>query len=217
MKGNTILNSYLLDPELYPEQVVFYDENVSIIYDKYPKSAVHFLVLPRSGDITWLSPFQILSDQMILDTLSSYVERAKLFAAMQLRAVKEDTERPKNFPVDVTPELQQEFRPYLDRIKAGFHALPSLGNSHIHVISRDNFSRALKHANHYNSFTTAFFVPFNSKADTAMSLVGRDEIYKLLSVNDLGPMNCHTCGQEFTEMRNLKPHLEQEFLAWKNS
>lgn len=46
-------------------------------------------------------------------------------------------------------------------IKKGFHAVPSLDNVHLHVITNDFVSDRLKNKKHYNSFTTDFFVLFD--------------------------------------------------------
>ncbi|XP_075225996.1 aprataxin isoform X2 [Lycorma delicatula] len=41
----------------------------------------------------------------------------------------------------------------------GYHAVPSLQRLHLHLISDDFKSTALKTAKHWNSFTTHFFLP----------------------------------------------------------
>jgi len=42
--------------------------------------------------------------------------------------------------------------------KLGFHALPSMSQLHMHVISEDFNSPSLKNKKHWNSFTSPFFV-----------------------------------------------------------
>lgn len=213
-----VLNRYILDPELYPNDVVFYDDNVTIIYDKYPKSVVHFLVLVRDGELTFSSPFTLLSNQSTIDLLRPYVDRAMLFAAMHLKAIKNDHPSPAvSFPHQVTKQLLEEYEPYMSRIKAGFHALPSLANSHVHIISKDNYSPSLKYKNHYNSFNSAFFIPFRTTADPSLAHVTNGHIHELLQINDMGPMHCHTCHKECSSMGVLKKHLEHEFQTWKKS
>uniref|UniRef100_A0A161MT06 Aprataxin n=1 Tax=Triatoma infestans TaxID=30076 RepID=A0A161MT06_TRIIF len=44
------------------------------------------------------------------------------------------------------------------KFRYGFHAIPSLQRLHLHVISDDFNSPALKTAKHWNSFTTSFFL-----------------------------------------------------------
>ncbi|MEW5300925.1 MAG: hypothetical protein WDW36_003816 [Sanguina aurantia] len=48
----------------------------------------------------------------------------------------------------------------------GFHAVPSMRQLHMHVISQDYDSPALKHAKHWNSFTTAYFLPVDQVIST---------------------------------------------------
>ena len=42
--------------------------------------------------------------------------------------------------------------------QVGFHAIPSMNQVHMHIISRDFISSALKTKKHWNSFTTEFFL-----------------------------------------------------------
>ena len=44
-------------------------------------------------------------------------------------------------------------------LRAGFHAVPSMRQLHLHLISQDLDSPCLKHKKHFNSFATSFFVP----------------------------------------------------------
>ena len=40
----------------------------------------------------------------------------------------------------------------------GYHAVPSMAQVHVHVISRDFISPCLKHKKHWNSFNTDYFI-----------------------------------------------------------
>lgn len=44
------------------------------------------------------------------------------------------------------------------KLKAGFHAVPSMTKLHMHIISTDMISPCLKTKVHWNSFTTNFFL-----------------------------------------------------------
>ncbi|KAJ3210438.1 hypothetical protein HDU67_005324 [Dinochytrium kinnereticum] len=46
------------------------------------------------------------------------------------------------------------------RFLIGFHAIPSMKQLHLHVISDDFVAPALKTKTHWNSFTTRFFLPY---------------------------------------------------------
>ena len=48
------------------------------------------------------------------------------------------------------------------RVRLGFHALPSLPQLHLHVISQDFSSQALKNKQHYLSYTSPFFLPVDA-------------------------------------------------------
>ena len=43
--------------------------------------------------------------------------------------------------------------------QVGYHAVPSMAQLHLHVISTDFDSPCLKHKKHWNSFTTPYFIP----------------------------------------------------------
>lgn len=243
------LNQFILDPELYPQDVVFYDSNVTIIYDRFPKSVIHLLILPRLGTLTYKSPFEILTDKPTLELLFPYVLRARLFAARYLDAVKND--RPnlpsaKDFPtlaeVGYYPgglrptNAPTGGQPCLDRIRSGFHAMPSMANLHIHVISLDLYSPALKRFNHYNSFTTVFFLPFDSTHVNAKYLNVLYDSDSYISPNDKNynqhhltspdqyldichhaPLVCRFCNKKFERFNMLKQHLALEYEKWKKS
>lgn len=51
----------------------------------------------------------------------------------------------------------------LDEFKIGYHAEPSMQQVHLHVVSTDFNSPALKNKKHWNSFTTDFFVNHEGK------------------------------------------------------
>ncbi|KAJ3315507.1 hypothetical protein HDV04_003049 [Boothiomyces sp. JEL0838] len=87
--------------------------------------------------------------------------------------------------------------------KMGFHAVPSMNQLHLHVVSVDHVSTCLKLKKHYLSFTTDFFVP----VDTMIDFPSIDiEKYEALLK---GKLVCHHCKQEFKTMPKLKQHLEE--------
>jgi aprataxin len=65
-------------------------------------------------------------------------------------------------------------RPAL-RFQVGYHARPSMHQLHLHVISDDFDSAALKDKKHWNSFTTKFFVP-SSEVIRMVSENGKFEV-----------------------------------------
>ena len=45
-----------------------------------------------------------------------------------------------------------------EKLLMGFHAIPSMKQVHMHIISLDFQGRGLKKKHHYNSFVTEFFI-----------------------------------------------------------
>ncbi|EGC34247.1 hypothetical protein DICPUDRAFT_153568 [Dictyostelium purpureum] len=112
---------------------LYYDDKIVIISDKYPKSKYHFLVLPRKH---------------ILKHRDLTKEDVGLLEYMFVTGNKylEDS---------VSPAEKKS-------ISIGFHAIPSMRQLHMHMISNDYQTAALKKKEHWNSFTTEFFIPFES-------------------------------------------------------
>lgn len=97
-------------------------------------------------------------------------------------------------------------------LMCGVHAVPSMGNLHIHVLSRDMHSPAMKHRKHYNSFNTPFLV------DVADFPLGEADPRRI--PKDEGYMRrdlvCWRCGRNFgNRFKELKDHLDKEFDEWK--
>ncbi|KAI9327241.1 hypothetical protein DFJ73DRAFT_800944 [Zopfochytrium polystomum] len=126
--------------------------------------------------------------------------------------------------IDNLTELQPDHLDILDEMKSeadaiarefgdthkfrmGFHSVPSMKHLHMHVISDDMVSPALKNKKHWNSFTTPFFVAFD---DVRRAVAGGRRI--LINVREKeellkGPLQCHKCREEMKNMPELKAHL----------
>lgn len=142
------LQKYIDDPS--HSSVIFYDDDVVIINDAYPKSVRHYLVLPRDSLISKIHPFDAFDDHEMYEKYAQYVEKAKLLMVDSL--VEEGIVASDSSTKDT---LRHRF------IRAGVHSIPSLANLHIHVITQDFHLARLKNKKHYNSFTTPFFVDFD--------------------------------------------------------
>ncbi|XP_031627737.1 aprataxin-like protein [Contarinia nasturtii] len=97
-----------------------------------------------------------------------------------------------------------------DEFKIGYHAEPSMQQVHLHVISTDFNSPALKTKKHWNSFTTEFFVPHEElmrrlKADGKVAKLSSTTAKELLAT----PLKCHRCHATPKTMPDLKSHLLQ--------
>lgn len=90
----------------------------------------------------------------------------------------------------------------------GFHSVPSLRQLHLHVISTDMDSPALKNKKHWNSFCSPFFRPIDAiMSDVAASgraaAPGAAETERLLK----GEMRCNRCGAPVGTVPALKAHI----------
>lgn len=142
------LQHYIEQPE---SSALFYDDNVVIIRDAFPKSFCHLLVLPRDKRLTLKHPLDAFKEQPDLyDEMSFYVEKAKDMAV--------DAAVSANLIADTKPARREYRNQY---VKAGIHSVPSLANLHIHVVTQDFHLARMKNRKHYNSFTTRFFVDFD--------------------------------------------------------
>lgn len=129
------------------ELVVYSDEHVVIIEDKYPKSVCHYLVLPKDDAVTYIHPCIALKDKFLREKIAPAIQFAKKLAAEEF--VKRNL-------IPDTPNLRASFcNTY---VKVGVHSVPSMANLHIHVLTRDMHLPCMKNRKHYNSFNTDFFV-----------------------------------------------------------
>ncbi|KAL0633714.1 aprataxin-like protein [Maublancomyces gigas] len=201
MSSRSGLGEYLTSPESFPpSRVINYDEKFVSIYDKYPKASIHALLLPRDPAWNLLHPFEALEDPSFLAEVKEHANSLKASVAGELKrryGGKEATERD-----------------WLNEVKVGIHAHPSMNHLHIHIISVDNFSVSMKTRRHYNAFNTPFFIPLDdfplSPDDPRLHPGKRGYLRREL--------RCWKCGEEFcsgNSMAKLKTHLEAEFEEWK--
>ncbi|KAI7823051.1 HIT-like domain-containing protein [Gamsiella multidivaricata] len=178
---------YCAKPSTIPSSIAYWHDDKHVIFkDAYPKAKVHLLVVPRR-DIDKVTE---LSGPEGVNIVEQLVERA----SWVLEKVKK-----------TSPVL--EFR-------MGFHVRPSLKRLHMHVISQDFCSEALKKKHHWNSFTTAFFVTPEQvisaiKAKGSFSPTPKEmAAYEALLKLDL---KCNQCKERLKNMPALKKHLQEHF------
>ena len=104
------------------------DKDIVVMPDKYPKSQHHYLVMPR---------------EIIEDFSDLTPDHLPILRALQSKG--------KEMVKILDPNNQHQFR-------MGFHAVPSMKQIHMHVISQDFAGPSLKNKKHWNSFTTPYFV-----------------------------------------------------------
>ncbi|NXW02609.1 APTX protein, partial [Fregetta grallaria] len=159
---------------------VYKDEKTVVIKDKYPKARYHWLILP------W-------------DPISSLksVTRDHLELLEHMHAVGQKM-------IEQCPAGESlEFR-------LGYHAIPSMSQLHLHVISQDFDSPALKTKKHWNSFTTDYFLNSQDVIEMVRSkgkVMVKDHISELLKL----PLRCHRCKQQLSTVPQLKEHLRKHW------
>lgn len=226
---------YIDHPEKH-EIVQYYDDNVIIIKDMFPKAIRHLLVIPRNPNVSKIHPLNAFnrnyneySEEELFELILTYVEKAKDMIVDELFKLSNFDEKSQ------LCEFRNKF------IRSGVHSIPSLNNLHVHVITQDFHSARLKNKKHYNSFTTKFFVPFEElnplynaeywrltnsgensydpDSDNSSSSINQHTFIsheKTKQINDdiikNTPFKCTTCSTNFGNlMVKLKDHLTKEF------
>ncbi|BDA45631.1 probable aprataxin at C-terminar half [Coccomyxa sp. Obi] len=91
----------------------------------------------------------------------------------------------------------------------GFHSIPSMSHLHLHVISKDFDSPALKHKKHWNSYTTPFFKQLDAIRAELLQRgsvsVDRETAEQHLKED----LRCHWCHAPMKNMPTLKSHIVQ--------
>ena len=181
MEGLRALESLALsaDAPRFASRVLSLAPDLVCAYDCYPKARAHLLILPR----TPLSGPQELTaaHAPLVRRMAAYGQHV----AATLRARD----------------------PSLAPFRLGFHAVPSMRQLHLHVISADMSSDCLKNKKHWNSFTTDFFVPPERWADK-LEADGRLQIDERFEEAKLKrDMVCHLSGVALRNMPALKQHV----------
>jgi len=157
-------------------------DDFALLFDGFPKSRVHLLVLPRK---------RITSAR---DLTAEHVPLLRRLAAYTAWIIE-----------SLTPQ-------YPDLTwRHGVHVNPSLKQLHVHVISQDFRSPCLKNKKHYNSFQPPFLVSLDSLilslqgGGEALGDIKEGEAEQWLKQD----LKCTACGLEFgNKFTDLKRHLE---------
>lgn len=216
--GRDGLGAYIASPESYPSNVVIsHNADFVAIYDMFPKSSLHLLLLPRDTSKTLLHPFEAFKDAEFLAKVKFEAQKLRSFAAAELRrryGKYSTQEQDRRNALDIDPPLDELplGRDWDKELMCGVHAVPSMNHLHVHVIAIDRYSDCLKHRKHYNSFATPFFVPLDdfplSEDDPRRNPTQQNYLH-----SDLICWRCsRNFGNKFVELKN---HLDQEFIEWK--
>ena len=214
--GRNALGAYIASPSKYPA-VIYQNEQFVAIYDGFPKSSVHVLLLPRDTSKTLLHPFEAFEDSQFLEAVKVEARKLKTLVASELRRKygkhsAAEQVRIQAMGADPPPETLPRGRDWEKEVLVGVHAGPSMNHLHVHVLSVDRFSERLKHRKHYNSFSTPFFIDVEDlplRADD----VRRDPGGQHYLSRDFV---CWRCGKNLgNRFSDLKAHLAEEFEQWK--
>ena len=140
-----VLNDYLqpqwMLTERQQDQIFMETSKFVVIYDGYPKSSVHLLLIPRPSFLNRLWPRNVVGNDL------KKIQMLHCAAKEMKRHIEQHFLNAENVVV-----------PKGTTINVGYHATPSLQRMHIHLISNNFESRHMKTAKHRNSFQTDFFV-----------------------------------------------------------
>ena len=106
-------------------------------------------------------------------------------------------------------EGRKVMEPRSSDYRLGYHAIPSMAQLHLHVISQDFDSPFLKTKKHWNSFTTEYFIDADKllddlKKNGKATIIEPSSSFKDLLKEDL---RCHKCSYKPANMPDLKKHL----------
>ena len=176
------------NPWDYGDQIVRVTDDYIVARDKFPKSTLHWLLMPRElkQDGYHFRPLQLLSeDPSALQRVRQWADLVLDLAANQLEWMHGPVEDEqaiqkalRHAPMIDDREMEAEALPrvkkskgkkkkqtaneyWKSQIMVGIHSNPSMAHLHIHIISVDRYSKDLKMRNHYNSFQTPFMVHLN--------------------------------------------------------
>ena len=214
--GRNGLGRYMASPAKFPA-VIYHNEDFVAIYDGFPKSSVHVLLLPLNPKTTLLHPFEAFEDPQFLVSVKAEVKKLKSLVESELRRLygkhsASEQVRIEAMKTEPPPEVLPPGRDWEKQVLTGIHAGPSMNHLHIHVLSVDRHSSCLKHKKHYNSFATPFLVDvedFPLDPEDVRRHPGSQGYLK-------SDLVCWRCQQNFkADFAGLKQHLALEFEAWK--
>ncbi|KAF8636729.1 hypothetical protein AX17_003532 [Amanita inopinata Kibby_2008] len=207
MANLNVLKTYALkDPATLPDSILFgYTDTTLVVFDAYPKSIFHFLVLPRVNE-----PLTVAD----LTNLRSLINKDGVQAQVVIQGLKDAAESLKK---DIEDEMIKRYG-FKWEIWTGFHAAPSMPHVHLHVLSADLCSERTKNKKHYNSFhpNLGFFLDI----DLVISWLTAAPSFNVPILNTSvavyekllkEPLSCFRCNKMIKNMPTLRQHLQEEW------
>ncbi|KXZ48867.1 hypothetical protein GPECTOR_25g452 [Gonium pectorale] len=176
------LRKTALDPDSQTDQVVLLkDDKVVLMMDAFPKARHHALVVARDPALRSIAN----------------LTREHIPLLRHMRAVG----------LDWVQQCRTQ-DPATVAFKIGFHAVPSMCQLHMHVVSQDFDSACLKKKKHWNSFATRFFLPHEA-VEKELEQNGRLALMSAAEERQLeeAELQCHGCGRKAKNLPELKSHI----------
>ncbi|KAI1738486.1 HIT domain-containing protein [Xylaria scruposa] len=215
------LRAYTDNPTSFPAgRVIYHNASFVIIKDRYPKSSVHTLLLPRSPR-SRMHPIDAFEDAEFLASVRAEATRLKRLAGKELQRLygrfsAQDKQREAVLNMDVEWDVEAPLpvgRDWEKEILVGVHAHPSMHDLHVHVLSRDMVSDCMRNRKHYQSFNTPFLIDIAEFPLPANDVRRNLERGAGFIDEDMG---CWRCKRNFgNQFKRLKEHLAEEFEVWK--
>ena len=207
--GRDGLGAYVSAPEIFPtSRVLYYTDSFVTIYDLYPKSSIHLLVLPRHHPLSTTHPIDAFNQDIeLLESCKQEASKVKRMVASEMcrrfgryskkeQVRREAMDQVEEAKAKTTAANLDELPPGRDwesEVLTGVHSSPSMNHLHVHVLSRDRQSECMKHRKHYQSFATPFLIGLNEFPLTSDD-VRRGPSRGGYLGND---MKCWRCGKNF--------------------
>jgi aprataxin len=206
------LSAMAADPAAFQKRgaVLFFDDELVVARDAYPKSRTHLLVLARDTRLTEGPKAMRSTDAALVRRMARVGE-----AHARTLAASSPPRESAAAAADADDDDAERFR-----FRCGFHASPSMRTAHMHVVSGDLRGVGMKTRRHWNSFATSFFKEAEETARDleraeAESISGdassgtRWDVAELERVVAMTPLRCHKCGDgPFPTMPKLFAHTD---------
>ena len=165
-----------------PERVLLATRHCVVVYDVFPKAKVHLLILPRAP---LAKPEELTAEHA---PLLRHMHQLACWLAPRLRAA----------------------HPGLLPLRCGFHAVPSLRQMHLHVISLDFDAPDFKRPRHWNIFNTDYLVAPLRWAKM-LEQEGRIRVdRKAEEAKAKKPMVCPVTGRQLNDMVAVREHVRSD-------